>query len=331
LGESRPVETLFFGGGTPTHLSPDTLDRLLRIVLRTFTLAGDDYEFSVEANPLDLDEARVAVLAAHGVNRVSVGAQSFDEPKLQFLDRDHNADQIAEGIQRVRSRVRSVAVDLIFGVPGECSATWSSDLARVINLNVDHVSTYGLTFERGTALWTRWRKGHVQRLNEEGERAMFEHAIDVLTRAGYEHYEVSNFARAGHRCRHNEAYWSGEQYFAVGPGAARYANGRREVNHRSTTTYIRRIMAGESPVAESEELLPEDRAREALVIGMRRIRGVERRQFAKQTGFEIESLVRGELQRLIDQGLVRWDADRLCLTREGLMVSDSIWPYFLRV
>jgi oxygen-independent coproporphyrinogen III oxidase len=147
---------------------------------------------------------------------------------------------------------------------------------------------------------------------------------------GYEHYEVSNFARPGHRCRHNEVYWSGQGYFAVGPGAARYVNGRREINHRSTTTYLGRVMAGQSPVAESEELSPEDRARETLVIGMRRIRGVDRHQFAAQTGFELESLVRSDLQRLTDQGLLRWEGDRLCLTRQGLMVSDSIWPYFLR-
>jgi oxygen-independent coproporphyrinogen-3 oxidase len=329
LGEPHTVDTLFFGGGTPTHLPVAKLRRLFNIVLRSFPLA-DGYEFSVEANPADLSDAKIETLGQHGVTRISVGAQSHSEGKLKFLDRDHSAVHVAQCLARARRHVQSIAVDLIFGVPGESWEIWDRDLTETMRLQADHVSTYGLTFERGTSLWTRWKKGQVQRLDDGAERAMFERAIDVLTAAGYEHYEVSNFARPGHRCRHNEVYWAGQEYFAVGPGAARYVNGRREVNHRSTTTYLRRVLAGRSPVAESEQLSAEDRAREALVIGMRRIRGVDRHRFAAQTGFELMSLAEPQLERFLDQGLLRWDGDHLCLTREGLLVSDSIWPYFLR-
>ncbi len=330
LGQPRQVDTLFFGGGTPTHLPPEKLRRLLQIVLRWFPLAAG-HEFSVEANPADLDDERVEVLAAHGVNRISLGAQSFDAGKLRFLDRDHNAADIARCVNRLRRCIRSVSLDLIFGVPRESLDVWEVDLAETLKLEPDHVSTYGLTYERGTALWTRWRKGQVRRLDEETERVMFERAIDVLTEAGFEHYEISNFARPAHRCRHNEVYWAGEGYYAVGPGAARHVNGQREVNHRSTTTWQKRVLGGQSPVAESETLPPEDRAREMLVIGLRRIRGVDRSEFADRTGFDIESLVGPEISRFVNRGLLQWRGNRLCLTREGLFVSDSIWPYFLRV
>jgi oxygen-independent coproporphyrinogen-3 oxidase len=330
LERPREVETLFFGGGTPTHLPFDKLGRLIEIVRHWFPLTAD-YEFSVEANPADLDDARVGVLAEQGVNRISLGAQSFDTEKLRRLDRDHEANAIARSIELVRRVVRSISLDLIFGVPGESLQVWEADLAAALKLRPDHISTYGLTYERGTVLWSRWQKGQVRPLGEERERTMFERGIDVLTDAGFEHYEVSNFARPGHRCRHNEAYWSGDEYYAVGPGAARYVNGRREMNHRSTTTYIKRVLAGQSPVADSEELSPEDRALELFVFGMRRLEGIDRNEFAARTGFDLDELVGNELQRFVARGLLEDVGDRVRLTRDGLFVSDSIWPYFLDV
>jgi oxygen-independent coproporphyrinogen-3 oxidase len=160
---------------------------------------------------------------------------------------------------------------------------------------------------------------------------MYEMAIDTLTAAGFEHYEVSNFARPGHRCRHNETYWLGRAYFAAGPGAARFIGGRRETNHRSTTTYIRRILAGQSPVAESEQLGAEDSAREWLVFALRRLEGIDLAQFAADTGFSVEAIASDALPRLLELGLLEIVAGRLKLTRRGLLVSDAIWPEFLRV
>jgi oxygen-independent coproporphyrinogen-3 oxidase len=322
------VDTLFIGGGTPTYLPPRHLKRLLVVVLNTFPLAGG-HEFTVEANPSDLDEERAGLLAESGVTRVSLGAQSFDTAKLHRLDREHTPEQIIRSFEIARRLAPSVSLDLIFGVPEETTEVWERDLASALKLSPHHVSTYGLTYERGTALWGAWRKGRVRQVGEEIERAMFERAIDVFSDAGFEHYEVSNFSRPGHRCRHNEVYWSGGSYYAAGPGAARYVDGRREINHRSTTTYLKRVLSGQSPVAESEMLAPEDRARETLVIGLRRMRGIHRQDFARQTGLELDALAGSELGRFIQQGLLQQDGDWVRLTREGLFVSDSIWPYLL--
>jgi oxygen-independent coproporphyrinogen-3 oxidase len=329
LKSPREVDTLFFGGGTPSHLSVAELEQLLLLTRRWFPLAIGG-EFSVEANPSDLHEEKVALLAEYGVNRISLGGQSFDPKKLAILERDHSADDISRTVQSGRRYLRSVSLDLIFGTPGETIAGWQSDLSAALQLRPQHLSTYGLTFERGTSYWNRLAAGELQQLDEETERSMYALAIDTITAAGYQHYEVSNFALPGHHCRHNEAYWRGESYYAAGPGAARYVDGRREMNHRSTTTYLKRVLRGQSPVTESETLPPEDRARELLVFGLRRIAGVERDQFAARSGFRIDDLVGPQLADLVTHGLMVDDGRRLALTREGLYVSDAIWPRFLR-
>lgn len=326
----RVCDTLFYGGGTPTHLASIELDRLFSIASRWLCVMPGG-EISIEANPANLDAARVDVLDAWGINRVSLGAQSFQSTKLELLERDHRAVDIERSVAAVRKRVRSVSLDLIFGVPGESLSAWEADLQCALRLEPDHVSVYGLTFERGTSFWSRLQRGELRAADEDNERAMYELAIDRLVAAGFEHYEVSNFARPGHRCRHNETYWSGEPYFAFGPGAARYVAGRRETNHRSTSTYLRRVLAGESPTAESETLEPEDRARERLVFGLRRLAGVSRDEFERQTGFKIDRLVELELREFVAQRWLSDDGNAIRLTREGLLLSDALWPAFLRV
>lgn len=329
LQEPREVDTLFLGGGTPTRLLPAQLDRLLSIARRWFPPAAG-CEISVEANPADMDRERVDVLAAHGATRVSLGAQSFRAEKLRLLERDHDAGQIAHACKLVRGRIAALSLDLIFAAPGETLEDWLADLDAALDLGPQHVSTYGLTFERGTTFWGRQLRDDLAPLDDETQRAMFAAAIDRLSAAGFEHYEVSNFARAGFRCRHNQVYWAGEEYYAAGPGAARYVGGRREVNHRSTTTWLRRVQAGQSPVAEREELSAEDRTREMLVLGLRRMEGVDRAEFHARTGYDLEALGGAALRRFLDLGLLADSAGRVHLTREGLFVSDSLWPHFLR-
>jgi oxygen-independent coproporphyrinogen III oxidase len=328
LGQPREVDTLFFGGGTPTYLNPSAIERLLRVVLKWHPLAAG-HELTVEANPADVDVQRSAILADHGVTRLSLGAQSFHAAKLRRLERDHLATHTAHALELARSRGFDVSLDLIFGTPGETVADWERDLKSAIGLAPDHISTYGLTYERGTAFWSRLQRGNLQRVAEETDRQMYEIAIDSLTAAGLEHYEVSNFARPGKRCRHNETYWSGESYFAAGPSAARYVAGVRESNHRSVTTWLKRVLAGQSPVAQRERLCPEERAREQLVFGLRRLEGVDRDWFMNRTSFAIDDLVAEPLEQFVAFGLLADNGRRIALTRAGLLVSDSIWPHFL--
>jgi oxygen-independent coproporphyrinogen-3 oxidase len=271
----------------------------------------------------------IEALSALGVTRLSLGGQSFRAEKLRLLERDHEAADIRRVIAFAREARLQVGLDLIFATPGETIDEWMADLAAAIALEPDHVSTYGLTFERGTPFWGRRLRGELVEVDDELQRDMYALAIDRLTSAGYEHYEVSNFARPRCRSRHNQVYWSGDGYFAYGPGAARYIDGVRETNHRSTTTYLHRVLAGESPVSEREELSSEARARELLVFGLRRIEGVSRREFRNRAGFECDDLVAAPLRKFIGLGLLADDGDRIRLTGEGLFISDAMWPEFL--
>ncbi len=329
LGRPRPVTTLFVGGGTPTHLPPDKLRRLLELVRHWFPLA-EGGEFSVEANPADVDEQFVELLAAAGVNRLSVGGQSLDDAKLKTLERDHRAADVERACRLARQVFASVSLDLIFAAPGETSAAWRDDVRRAIMLPVDHVSAYGLTFERGARFLGRLRRGELAEVAEDVQRAMYLAAIELLAAAGLAQYEVSNFARPGHRCRHNEVYWSGGEYYAAGPGAAAHLGGQRRQNHRSTFTYLKRVLAGNSPVVERERLGPEDAARERLVFALRMIDGVDRDAFSRDTGFTVDELGGEALARFVQWGLMETEGPRLRLTRDGLLISDSLWPELLR-
>jgi len=338
LATPREVDTLYFGGGTPTYLAPIQLRALTAVVLRWHPLA-DGYEWTVEANPADVDDAMAETLAALGVTRLSLGGQSFRDAKLRLLERDHRAADVERAVALARRAGMAVALDLIFATPDESLDEWAADLEAALVLEPDHVSAYGLTFERGTAYWGRRLRGELVEVDESLQRDMYALAIDQLTAARFEHYEVSNFARrrsaddgrgdAYGRSRHNQTYWSGDGYFAAGPGAARYVDGVRETNHRSTTTYIKRVLAGQSPVAEREQLNAEARAREFLVFRLRRIEGVARREFTERTGQELDPLIAAPLAKFVGLGILADDGDRIQLTREGLFVSDALWPEML--
>jgi oxygen-independent coproporphyrinogen-3 oxidase len=328
LSVAHEIDTLYFGGGTPTHLTPAQFQQLANAVLLQHPLASG-YEWTIEANPADLDAAMIELLADLGVTRLSLGGQSFRAEKLQLLERDHKPCDVREAVRLARSKNMQVALDLIFATPGETLDQWASDLEQAIELQPNHVSTYGLTFERGTTFGSRRDQGELVECDEEVQRDMYALAIDELTRAGFEQYEVSNFAQHGCRSRHNQVYWSGEGYFAYGPGAARYINGVRETNQRSTTTYIKRALKSESTVEDREQLDPEARARELLVFSLRRIEGVLRSHFHQRTGLRIDELVERPLRKYVDLLLLSDDGERIKLTREGLFISDAIWPEFL--
>jgi oxygen-independent coproporphyrinogen-3 oxidase len=323
LGQPEPVETLFIGGGTPTHLAPGQLARLLDDLNRWLPLQAG-YEFTVEANPGTLTEEKVCVLVEHGVNRLSVGGQSFQPHLLRVLERDHGPNDIARAVELGKKQGMRVSIDLIFGVPGQTLAEWTADLDRALALCPDHVSTYGLTYEKGTRLWKQREKGELQALAEDAELAMYGRTIDVLGAAGFEHYEISNFARPGCRCRHNETYWANEAYFGFGVGAARYVDGRRDLNTRDTQTYIRKVLAGESSIFQSEKLGPEERARETIGVQLRRVRGVGRGAFRMQTGHDLDALAGKQLKRLVEQELLSDDGENVALTRQGKYVADKV-------
>ena len=328
LAKPRPVQTLFLGGGTPTHLRADQLDELLKLVLHWHPLQHEG-ELTVEANPEDVDSERSAVLQGHGVNRISLGVQSFSQSKLSILERGHDSETIHSAVARCRPFATSISFDLIFAAPFEQRSEWEQDLESAVRLQPDHLSTYGLTFEEGTMYWSRKLRGELSELDDDDWRQRYETTMEKLTAAGFEHYEVSSFAQPGHRCRHNQTYWTGGRYYAAGPGAARFLGFKRETNHRSVTTYMKRLFASASPVAEEEWLTAESYARECLVFGLRRMEGIRRAEFLQRTGLDVSQLAGPKLREYVGRGWLEDDGDRIRLTAAALPISDALWPALL--
>ena len=322
-----PLDTLFIGGGTPTHLSPSQLAALLSSLRETFAIA-DGYEFSIEANPFGLTDEKLAVLSEHGVTRVSLGVQSFDAAALKTLERDHSPAEARDAAERCLARFPQVSVDLIFGVPGLSQVAWEDTLSQAVATGVRHVSAYGLTFEKGTAFWTRRRRGDIAEEPDETQRMQYAAAMSALPAAGLPQYELSNYAAPGHRCRHNEAYWNRDEYWGVGPGAASLVGGVRRINHRSTTTWLRRVEAGESAVADEEPETAETVGDELVMLGLRRVEGLCRDDFRRRVGVSLDEFAAGAVERGVAAGWIEEAGRRVRLTREGRFVADTVMADF---
>ncbi|MEC9092645.1 MAG: radical SAM family heme chaperone HemW [Planctomycetota bacterium] len=322
------ITTLFLGGGTPTHLAIPDLERLLNVLENKFEFA-EDLEFSIEGNPVDFDRELVDFLAARKVSRVSLGGQSYNPKKLEFLERDHDENQIGQAIALIESRIKNCSLDLILGVPGETLEDWSNDLGKTIQHKVQHVSTYSLTIEKGTRFWNRQNKNRKMTVDETGAVELYQMAITELRANGYRHYEVSNFSKPGYECQHNINYWNGGEYYGFGPGASRYVDRVRATNHQSTSQYLKLVSQGRDPTVEREEIDNEQSAREKLIFGLRQIEGFQLDDFSSRTGYAVSELVGDELRDLCDANLLEVKDGRLRLTLKGLLVSDSLWPRFL--
>ncbi|HZZ77449.1 MAG TPA: radical SAM family heme chaperone HemW, partial [Gemmataceae bacterium] len=324
-----PVNTLFFGGGTPTYLPHRPLERLLTMTRRWLPLDPGG-EFSVEGNPSGLDTDKIALLHAFGVGRLSLGAQSFQPRLLEVLERDHRPIDVPRVVEMVRARIENLSLDLIFGVPEQTPAQWRDDMQQALALEPTHIATYGLTYEKGTRLWKQRERGQVTALDEDTEHDFYVAAMDTLEAAGFVHYEISNFARPGFECRHNQVYWANHAYLGFGVGAARYVNGVRELNTRDTRTYINRLLAGQSPTFQSECLPPRERAIETIAVQLRRAPGIDRRDFQMQTGFALDALVAPKMCELAAQGLLCDDGPSVRLTKRGKCLADAVVESVMR-
>jgi oxygen-independent coproporphyrinogen-3 oxidase len=340
LKHPRPVRTIFLGGGTPTHLPLPLLEQLLVLLKQWLPLTAEweasessatsqeparrAVEFSVEATPESLSPEKLALLRTYGVTRISVGVQSFRPESLRSLERRHTSLQTEQVVAWAREAGLIISLDLIFAVPGTTLADWAADVECALALDPHHLSTYGLTYEKGTPLWKRWQRGEVRAVPEEVEAAMYIHAIDRLTFAGYEHYEISNFARPGYRCLHNETYWANEAYYGFGVGAVRYLWGCREGNIRDTRQYIHRLLNGQSVTVYREQLPPWERACETLALQLRRRQGVDRQAFLEQTGVSVDELAGSAISQMVEEGLLEEEGPVVRLSRPGLLVADAL-------
>jgi len=323
------LATLYLGGGTPSHLGPDGLARLFDILYARLRLQPGA-EVTIEANPQDVTPSLAAAAAACGTTRVSLGAQSLDATTLAALDRDHTPDDVRRAVEILRGRGFAVSVDLMTAAPGQTLADVERDLEAILALGAQHLSVYCLTWEKGTQFESLRRRGSLQPAEESLERSMLDLTIDRLEAAGFEHYEVSNFARPGSRCRHNETYWDCRPWEAFGPGAARFDGRVRITNHRSTTTWMRRVLANEDVTGDRETMTPLEAAQERVVLGLRRRDGLRRADFQATSGYDLDLIAGEPIRRWAERGLATDDGEQVQLTREGLLISDALWAEVLR-
>jgi len=326
----RP-RTVFVGGGTPSLLPRPALRRLLDGLdaLTGFRAAAD--EVTAECNPESLDEAQAAALVALGVTRLSIGVQALDPEALALLGRVHSADEALASLRAARAAgAPRISADLIYAWPGQEVDAWRRDLDRVLALGVEHVSAYALTFEEGTP-FHRWRaEGRIAQAPEERELALFEATHEHLGAAGLEAYEVSNFALSAKQCAHNVNYWLNGPYVGLGPSAASLVGGRRSANVRSVDGWTRRLAAGRSTEAWSEELGPRERLGETWWLGLRLTAGLEPERARRTAGFEgDEDPALALARRFEDEGLLEILDGRYRLSPRGRPLADAIAREFL--
>jgi oxygen-independent coproporphyrinogen III oxidase len=322
------VDTIFIGGGTPTHLSIEQLERLARLLFSRFTLKSGG-EFSIEANPDGLSNDVMNTLSGIGINRLSLGVQSFDAEVLKTLERQHTPAVAQDVVHRAVDAFEHVSLDLIFGVPGQTSDSWDATLAAARQLSISHVSTYGLTFEKGTDFYQRLQRGHIQATPDDLERDMYAAAMSQFGNAGIPQYEISNFARPGSKCRHNMVYWQAQEYFAFGPGAARYVNGVRSTNARNVSRWINCWLKGEAALQEVEQLSAEEKVCEAIFLGLRLVDGVDISNFRDRFGCDVTDIAMTSAQQHLENGLLEIADNHLRLTLDGRFLADMIMADFL--
>jgi oxygen-independent coproporphyrinogen-3 oxidase len=323
------ARTLFFGGGTPNAYDAPKLSGLIARLRERFILR-DGCEISVEVNPELVRDGDFATYRDAGVTRLSIGVQSFEESEIATLGRKHTIAQVEAVVAQARSaRVDAVSLDLIFAVPGQTRASWRRSLERTIALGVDHISTYGLTVEEGTP-FAAWQLREPRAFADESlEADLYGDAIDLLEAAGYEHYEISNFARPGHRCEHNENYWRNGEYVGLGVGAASYRYGERSVHTRDLAEYLSSVSSQVPIPSEREHLEGARRAGEAAMLALRTVQGVVPAAFNERYGLDFLDFYAPIVEEFRTAGLLEVDAACVRLTRRGRFVANDVCAAFV--
>ena len=321
---AAPLETIYFGGGTPSLLTGEELGQIFDAIQANFQVAPQA-EITLEANPDDLTAEKLAVLAASPVNRLSIGLQSFHEPHLRLMNRAHSALESGQAVRRAQAAgFENISVDLIYGVPAASHEIWEEDLAHLFELNVPHVSAYALTIEPDTAFGRRLKKGTFVAPPEEFVAQQFEILLTQLRAHGYEQYEISNFCQPGRESRHNSNYWRGVPYLGLGPSAHSFDGRSRQYAVANNPQYVAAVLeSGEVP-ATTEHLSPLDQANEYLLTTLRTSRGCDLRYLRDALGLNLLADRAEYLASLLAQGMATLDDDTLRLTDAGKLLADHI-------
>ena len=320
---NEEIETIYLGGGTPSQLSQEELEEIFTYIYKVYKVTPDA-EVTLEANPDDLTPEYVSMLRTLPFNRISIGIQTFQEETLKLLHRRHTAQQAIEAFRRCREAgFQNISIDLMYGLPGETLETWEQDLQQAIDLHPEHISAYHLIYEEGTALWNLREQNKVEEAEEELSLTLFKTLIERLTKAGYQHYEISNFCLPGLHSRHNSSYWTGKKYLGCGPSAHSFNGVSRQWNVSSLEQYLKGIHTSQ-PDFEIEELDLYTRYNDFVITSIRTCWGMPLSQLRTNYGEALYNYCLRMAKPHIQQGVLEIKEDTLKLTSEGIFISDGI-------
>ncbi len=320
--QSHTVETIYFGGGTPSLLSIDDLRLLIEQVYKNYQVI-ENPEITLEANPDDLTNKQINDLASLPINRLSIGIQSFFDEDLQLMNRAHNATEAKTCLKEATKHFNNITIDLIYGIPGLSNERWIENINSALSFGIHHVSAYALTVEPKTALATFIKKGKVQNLDEEMAEAQFQLLVDQLESTEFVQYELSNFGKPGYFSRHNTSYWQGKPYLGIGPSAHSYVGNQRSWNVINNSKYINSLLKDILP-REIEELTIRDQYNEYVMTGLRTIWGVSLEILEQTFGKSYKNYFLEQSQKYIDRHLLYIDGDKVLVTKKGKFLSDGI-------
>ena len=324
----KKLRTLYIGGGTPTALSAPQLAFLLEKLTDKLDLSYLE-ELTIEANPGDLDEEKIAVLKDSPVNRVSLGVQTFNDRMLKQIGRSHLEKDIYENIANLKKAgFDNISIDLIYALPKQTMEDVKTNVAKAIALDIPHMSLYSLILENHTVFMNRMRRGKLPLPKEDLEAEMFEYIIAELEKAGFEHYEISNFSKPGFESRHNLMYWDNAEYYGIGAGASGYVDGIRYKNHGPIRHYLQAVEAGNARVQE-EVLTLKEKMEEEMFLGLRKKSGVSKKRFEEKFGLSFEDQYGAVVSELTEQGLLVPDKDIVRMTKKGLFLGDTVAEKFI--
>jgi oxygen-independent coproporphyrinogen-3 oxidase len=319
-GES--IETIYFGGGTPSILSTEDLRLLIDEVYKNYNVV-ENPEITVEANPDDLTEDRIIELSNNQVNRLSIGIQSFFEDDLKMMNRAHNSNEASKCLEIATKYFDNISLDLIYGIPGMSSEKWKQNIEKALSYNIPHISSYALTVEPKTALETFIKKGIIKAPNDEVAQEHFHILVETLQEKGFIHYELSNFGKENYFSKNNSSYWLGKKYIGIGPSAHSYNGISRSWNIANNTLYIKSIQDNKLPLT-SEKLTKEDSYNEYIMTGLRTIWGVSLERIESEFGQEFLNYLTKQSQRFINDGLLEIENNILKTTKKGKFLCDGI-------
>ena len=324
----KKLRTLYIGGGTPTALSAPQLAFLLEKLTDKLDLSYLE-ELTIEANPGDLDQEKITVLKDSPVNRVSLGVQTFNDRMLKQIGRSHLEKDIYENIANLKKAgFDNISIDLIYALPKQTMEDVKTNVAKAIALDIPHMSLYSLILENHTVFMNRMRRGKLPLPKEDLETEMFDYIIAELEKAGFEHYEISNFSKPGFESHHNLMYWDNAEYYGIGAGASGYVNGVRYKNHGPIRHYLQAVEAG-NPRVQEEVLTLNEKMEEEMFLGLRKKSGVSKKRFEEKFGLSFEDQYGAVVSELTEQGLLVADRDIIRMTKQGLFLGDTVAEKFI--